>query len=78
MPNRAREDLCNLLSYAEELLRISERVMADLSCDTFRVFHGCQIAGLEGVSAGYFEDEWLGIASLRETVSPLADFVLAA
>jgi hypothetical protein len=47
MSDDKRKDLCNLLSYAEELLRISERVVADLSRDALRVFHEYPIARLD-------------------------------
>jgi len=70
MSDDKRRDLCNLLSYAEELLRISEKVVADLSRDAIRVFHEAQIAGLEGVSVAPAEDAWLRVARLRETPPP--------
>jgi AAA domain len=68
-----RKDLCNLLSYAEEMLRISEKVVANLSKDAVRVFHEYQVARLEGVSVGLSEEEWLRVARLREIQPPEPD-----
>ena len=73
MSDDKRKDLCNLLSYAEELLRISEKVVADLSKDAVRVFHEHQISRLEGVSVAVSDEEWLRIARLREIPPPNPD-----
>jgi very-short-patch-repair endonuclease len=73
VPDGQQNDLCNLLSYAEELLRVSERVIADLSKDAVRVFHEYNVTRLEGVQADSGPDEWLRIARLRETPPPAPD-----
>lgn len=73
MADDKRKDLRNLLSYAEELLRITEKVTADLSRDGVRVFHEHQITHLEGISAGVSDDEWLRVGRLREIPPPEPD-----
>jgi very-short-patch-repair endonuclease/transcription elongation GreA/GreB family factor len=70
-----RKDLCNLLSYAEELLRITEKVTSDLSRDAVRVFHEHQIKHLEGISIGVSDDAWLRVARLREIPAPEPDAI---
>jgi very-short-patch-repair endonuclease len=68
-----RKDLCSLLSYAEELLRITEKTVSDLGRDALKVFHEAQISHLEGVRTAVAADEWLRIARLRETAPPEID-----
>jgi very-short-patch-repair endonuclease len=75
VPDDSRKALGNLLSYAEELLRISEKVVADLSKDAVRVFHEYQIARLEGVSVGLSNEDWLRVARLRERLPPEPDAI---
>lgn len=75
LPDDSRKALGNLLSYAEELLRISEKVVADLSKDAVRVFHEYQIARLEGVSVGLSNEDWLRVARLRESPPPEPDAI---
>ncbi|WP_372623374.1 AAA domain-containing protein [Falsiroseomonas sp.] len=73
MPEDKRKDLCSLLSYAEELLRITEKTVTDLSRDALKVFHQVQVARLEGVRTAVAPDEWLRVARLRETPPPEID-----
>ena len=75
MPDDSRKALRSLLSYAEDLLRISEKVVADLSTDAVRVFHEYQIARLEGVSVGLSKEDWLRVARLRESLPPEPDAI---
>jgi hypothetical protein len=42
----ARQNLSNLLRYAEEILKISERVISDLARDAFLVVHEQDLQGL--------------------------------
>ena len=44
-----RKALCNLLSYAEEILKQGERVVSDVAKDAVMAFYEHDISGLEGV-----------------------------
>ncbi len=65
-----KQDLCNLLRYADELLKVTERVVHDLSADAIVAFHEHDVAGLEGVTVGRSEEAWLRLARLSETPPP--------
>lgn len=65
-----KQDLCNLLKYAEELLKVTERVVHDLSADAIIAFHEHDVAGLQGVTVGRSEEAWLRVARLSETPPP--------
>lgn len=67
---QGRKDLCNLLSYAEELLKVGERVVSDLARDAITAFYEHEIVGLEGVVAPGVDECWLRVARLRETAPP--------
>lgn len=47
-----QQNLTNLLRYAEEILKISERVIADLAKDSFLTIHEQDVRGLDGVTFG--------------------------
>src|SRR5690242_5865749 len=70
MADDKRTDLCKLLGYAEELLRITEKVVTDLSKDALRVYHENQLFELAGVELGPSQDDWLRFSRLRETAPP--------
>jgi very-short-patch-repair endonuclease len=73
VPDDKRADLCKLLGYAEELLRITEKVITDLSKDALRVYHENQLFDLVGVELGPSRDDWLRFSRLRETAPPEPD-----
>lgn len=73
MNDDKRKDLCSLLSYAEDLLRITEKTVTDLGRDALKVFHEVQVSRLEGVRTAVAPDEWLRVARLRETPPPEID-----
>jgi len=66
----AQQNLTNLLRYAEEILKIGERVIADLAKDSFLTIHEHEILGLEGVTVNP-DDQTLGAirAVARNTAS---------
>lgn len=69
---QVRNDLRNLLGYAEEILKAGEKVIADLDKDVVARFHENDVAGLEGVSAPGRDvtEWWLRVARLREILPP--------
>jgi very-short-patch-repair endonuclease len=68
-----QQNLTNLLRYAEEILKISERVIADLTKDSFLTIHEQDVLGLEGVSIDPNDGSWVRFARLREVPPPPAD-----
>ena len=68
-----RKNLCNLLSYAEEILKGGERIVSDLAKDAMLAFYEHDVSGLEGVTAPDGDECWLRVARLRETASPEPD-----
>jgi hypothetical protein len=48
--NVTQQNLTNLLRYAEEILKITERVITDLAKDSFLTIHEQDVLGLEGVT----------------------------
>ncbi len=70
---QGREALCNLLGYADELLKAGERVVSDLARDAVMAFHEHEIAGLEGITAKDDGDCWLRVARLAEVAPPEPD-----
>ena len=68
----AKKNICNLLGYAEEILKAGEKVVSDLSVHAVATFHEHEIATLEGVSVPK-EDGWLRVARLHETASPVPE-----
>ena len=65
-----RAQLCNLLGYAEEILKIGERVVSDLSKDSLLSFYEHDVTNLEGVGAPGGDDCWLRVSRLREVGAP--------
>ena len=68
-----RAYLCNLLGYAEEILKMGERVVSDLARDALFSFYEHDVTSLEGVAAPGGEDCWLRITRLREIDAPEPD-----
>lgn len=68
-----KQNLMNLLRYAEEILKISERVISDLTKDSFLTIHEQDVRGLEGVTIDPDEGAWVRFARLREIPPPTAD-----
>src|ERR1700677_4930810 len=68
-----QQNLTNLLRYAEEILKISERVIADLAKDSFLTIHEQDVRGLEGVTVGPDDGSWVRFARLREIPPPPID-----
>jgi hypothetical protein len=54
-----QQNLTNLLRYAEEILKISERVIADLAKDSFLTIHEQDVLGLEGVTVSADDESWV-------------------
>ena len=67
----SRASLCNLLGYAEEILKEGERVISDLAKDAEMAFYEHEVTCLEGVSAPDGDDCWIRIRRLRETQAQL-------
>jgi hypothetical protein len=65
-----QQNLTNLLRYAEGILKISERVIADLAKDSFLTLHEQDLLGLEGVSANSDDGSWVRLARLHEIPPP--------
>jgi hypothetical protein len=68
-----RAHLCNLLAYAEEILKMGERVISDLAKDALMSFYEHDIAALDGVAAPGGDDCWLRVSRLREAAAPEPD-----
>ncbi len=68
-----QQNLTNLLRYAEEILKISERVIADLAKDSFLTIQEQDVLGLEGVTVNPDDGSWVRFARLREIPPPPAD-----
>jgi hypothetical protein len=67
----SRQNLCNLLGYAEEILKAGERVVSDLAKDALATFHEAEVLGLEGVIVPtHGGDGWLRVSRLQETMPP--------
>ena len=69
----SQQNLTNLLRYAEEILKISERVISDLAKDSFLTIHEQDVLGLEGVTVDPDDDPWVRFCRLREVPPPSAD-----
>jgi hypothetical protein len=69
----AQQNLTNLLRYAEEILKVSERVIADLAKDSFLTVHEQDVLGLDGVDVDPGDGCWLRFARLREIAAPSSD-----
>lgn len=70
---QGRAHLCNLLGYAEEILKMGERVVADLAKDALFSFYEHDVTSLEGVAAPGGDDCWLRVTRLREVNAPEPD-----
>jgi hypothetical protein len=68
-----QQNLTNLLRYAEEILKISERIISDLAKDAFLAIHEQDVLGLEGVTIDPDDGSWVRFARLREIPAPPAD-----
>lgn len=68
-----QQNLTDLLRYAEEILKISERVISDLAKDAFLAIHEQDILGLEGVTIDPDDGSWMRLARLREIPPPTVD-----
>ena len=68
-----QQNLSNLLRYAEEVLKISERVISDLAKDSVLVIHEQDLRGLEGVTTDSEGGSWVRFARLREIPPPSVD-----
>lgn len=66
----ATVSLCNLLGYAEDILKEGERIISDLSRDAEMAAFEHEVTCLEGVSAPGGDDCWLSISRLRENPAP--------
>jgi hypothetical protein len=60
------QNLTNLLCYAEEILKISERIIMDLAKDAFFAIHEQDVPRLEGVTVDAEAASWVRFARLRE------------
>ena len=71
-PLQSRKNLCNLLGYAEEILKAGERVISDLAKDALATFHEHDVVGLEGVTIPNSDTDggWLRVARLHEKEAP--------
>ena len=65
-----QQNITNLLLYAEQILRITERFTTDLAKDAFAHFHESEIAHLDGVSTNSAEDVWIRVDRLAENPPP--------
>ena len=65
-----QQNLTNLLRYAEEILKISERVIADLAKNSFLTIHEQDLLGLDGVTVNPDDGSWVRFARLREMPPP--------
>jgi len=66
-----QQNLTNLLRYAEEILKISERVIADLAKDSFLTIQEQDVLGLEGVTVNPDDGSWVRFARFaRNTAAP--------
>ena len=61
-----QQNLTNLLRYAEEILKISERIISDLAKDAVLTIHEQDVRGLEGVTIDLNDGSWVRFARLRE------------
>ena len=68
-----QQNLTNLLRYAEEIIKISERVIADLANDSFLTIHEQDLLGLDGVTVNSDDGSWVRFARLREIPPPPTD-----
>lgn len=68
-----QQNLTNLLRYAEEILKISERIISDLAKDAVLTIHEQDVRGLEGVTIDPNDGSWVRFARLREIPAPPAD-----
>lgn len=69
----AQQNLSNLLRYAEQILKINERIISDLAKDAFLVIHEHDLQSLEGVAIAPDGASWVRFARLREIPAPLPD-----
>jgi very-short-patch-repair endonuclease len=70
-----RAHLCNLLGYAEEILKMGEKVVTDLAKDALLSFYEHDVTSLEGVEAPGGDDCWLRVSRLREVAAPDPDTI---
>ena len=70
---QGRVHLCNLLAYAEEILKMGERMVSDLAKDAVVSFYEHDITALDGVAAPGGDDCWLRVSRLREIAAPEPD-----
>jgi hypothetical protein len=68
-----QQNLTNLLHYAEEILKIGERVISDLAKDAALTVHEQDVQGLDGVTVNGDDGSWVRFSRLREIPSPPAD-----
>jgi hypothetical protein len=68
-----QQNLTNLLRYAEEILKISERVISNLATDAVQAIQEQDVLGLEGVTVDPGDGAWVRFARLREIPAPSAD-----
>ena len=68
-----QQNLTNLLHYAEEILKIGERVISDLAKDAALAIHEQDVTGLEGVTVNANDGSWVRFSRLREIPAPPAD-----
>ena len=57
-----QQNLTNLLCYAEEILKISGRIIADLAKDAFFAIHEQDVLRLEGVTVDADDGSWVRFA----------------
>ena len=68
-----QQNLTNLLCYAEEILKISGRIIADLAKDAFFAIHEQDVLRLEGVTVDADDGSWVRFARLHEIPAPSPD-----
>ena len=61
-----QQNLTNLLCYAEEILKISERIITDLAKGAFFAIHEQDVLRSEGVTVDADDGSWVRFARLRE------------
>jgi very-short-patch-repair endonuclease len=74
--SNAKKDLCNVLRYTQELLSFHEKIVFDISTESYAFFEEHAVSGLEGVSLNDDPETWISVKRLRETSPPKPEPVL--
>jgi hypothetical protein len=65
-----QQNLTNLLCYAEEILKISGRIIANLAKDASFAIHEQDVLRLDGVTVDADDGSWVRFARLRDAPPP--------